>query len=309
MIHPETIHETYKRIQSHIRRTPVIDLELLAFGSAAKMTLKLELLQHAGSFKPRGAFNRVLNAPQPVSRVVAASGGNHGIAVAHVANQLGIPADIFVPSISSPIKQESIRALGATVHVGGSVYADALAASKQFLSENDALAVHAYNHHDVIAGQGTLGLEWEAQSPDLDTILVAVGGGGLIGGICAWYAGRVKVIAVESQTTNTLYAARKAGAVTKVAVSGLAADSLGASQIGDLAFDITQAYLHDSILVTDEAIRVAQQQLWADYRIAAEPGGAAALAAILSGVYQPQPSERVGVLVCGGNVDLSTLVE
>ena len=309
MIQRAEIQRSYNRIQTHIRRTPVIDLEDRAFGSSAKLTLKLESLQHAGSFKPRGAFNRVLNAAQPVNRVVAASGGNHGIAVAYVAKQLGISADIFVPSIASPVKQERIRTLGAAVHVGGAVYAEALAAADRFLAKNQALGVHAYNHPDVIAGQGTLALEWEAQSPDLDTVLVAVGGGGLIGGICAWYAGRIKVIAVEPHTACALYAARAAGAVTRVPVSGLAADSLGASEIGRLAFEITQSYLHDSLLVTDEAIRDAQRRLWGQLQIAAEPGGAAALAALLSGAYQPQPGERVGVLICGGNVDLNTLAD
>ena len=303
----DEIKVAYTRIRPNIRKTPVIDLEAGAFGNETPLTLKLELLQHAGSFKPRGAFNRVLNATLPSAGVVAASGGNHGIATAHVANQLGIPANIFVPSISSPVKQARIAALGATVHVGGDVYADALVASEQFLDAHNALSVHAYEHPDVIAGQGTVGLEWEEQSPELDTVLVAVGGGGLIAGICAWYAGRVNVVAVEPETSCALHAARAAGAITNVSVSGVAADSLGASTLGSLAFEITQAYLHDSVLVSNEAIREAQRRLWGSLGILAEPGGATALAAILSGVYRPKAGERVGVLVCGGNTDVSTL--
>ena len=308
MVNREDIEAAYARIRPNIRKTPVIDLEAGAFGSVGQLTLKLESLQHAGSFKPRGAFNRVLNATAPSAGVVAASGGNHGIATAHVANQLGIPANIFVPSISSLVKQERIAALGATVHVGGDVYADALAASERFLETHDALSVHAYNHPDIIAGQGTVGLEWEAQSPDLDTVLVAVGGGGLIAGICAWYAGRVKVIAVEPETSTALRSARAAGEITKVSVSGVAADSLGASTLGEMAFEITQAHLHDSVLVPNTAIREAQKRLWGSLQISAEPGGATALAAILSGAYQPKTGERVGILVCGGNVDLTTLI-
>ena len=307
MVNRKDIKAAYSRIRPSVRKTPVIDLEAGGFGNETPLTLKLELLQHAGSFKPRGAFNRVLNTTLPSAGVVAASGGNHGIATAHVANQLGIPANIFVPSISSLVKQARIAELGATVHVGGDVYADALAASERFLETQDALSVHAYDHPDVIAGQGTVGLEWEEQSPELDTVLVAVGGGGLIAGICAWYAGRVNVIAVEPETSCALHSARAAGAITKVSVSGVAADSLGASTIGGLAFEITQAYLHDGVLVSNEAIREAQKRLWKGMRISAEPGGATALAAILSGAYKPKAGERVGVLVCGGNVDLSTL--
>ncbi|MEM7798820.1 MAG: threonine/serine dehydratase [Chloroflexota bacterium] len=307
IVTPSDINSAYERIRNHVRKTPVIDLEEDAFGNPGRLTLKLESLQHAGSFKPRGAFNRVLCA-EHISGVVAASGGNHGIATAHVAQRLGLPADIFVPSISSPVKQARIRGLGATVHVGGDLYADALAASETFLDTNGGLAVHAYNHPHVIAGQGTLGLEWESQSPNLDTILVAVGGGGLIAGICAWYAGRVKIVSVEPDTSQALHAAREKKKITKVSVSGIAADSLGASTIGEMAFEITQTYLDKSLLVSNEAIQTAQKALWSTLQIAAEPGGAAAMAAILSGAYQPQPGERVGVLVCGGNVDLTTLV-
>ena len=308
MITASDIQAAYDRVNAHVRRTPVIDLEDGVFGTEAKLTLKLESLQHAGSFKPRGALNRILKAGKSVERVVAASGGNHGIAVAHAASRLGISADIFVPSISSKVKQERIRNLGATVHVGGAVYAEAFAASERFLAEHTALSVHAYNHDDVLAGQGTVGLEWEQQSPDLDTVLVAVGGGGLIAGICAWYGERVKVVAVEPETSCALHAARAAGEITKVAVSGVAADSLGASAIGDISFGITQSLLDDSVLVPDEAIVEAQKSLWGELQISAEPGGATALAAIISGAYKAQPGERVGVLICGGNVDLTTLI-
>lgn len=308
MITPQDIQSAYQRIQNYVRRTPVIEMETGAFGSAASLTLKLESLQHAGSFKPRGAFNRILSTEGLPERVVAASGGNHGVAVAHAAGQLGLKADIFVPSISSPVKQARIRALGATVHVGGALYADALAASEAFLAEHNALSVHAYNHDDVVAGQGTLALEWDAQTPDLDTVLVAVGGGGLIAGICAWYAGRVKVISVEPESSQALHAARAAGEIVKVSVSGVAADSLGASTIGTVPYELIDAYLHDSVTVPNEAIVAAQKGLWGSMQLAAEPGGATALAALLSGAYQPAPGERVGVLVCGGNVDLATLI-
>ncbi len=308
MVTQQAITDAYQRIKPYIRKTPVIDLEPNAFASPARLTLKLESLQHAGSFKTRGAFNRVLKADLPTAGIVAASGGNHGIAVAHVANQLATPANIFVPAISAEVKQARIRSLNATVHVGGAVYAEALEASERFLADSDALSVHAYEQADVVAGQGTLALEWEAQSPELDTVLVAVGGGGLIAGICAWYGQRVKVIAVEPVTSQALHSARKNGAVCKVSVSGVAADSLGASSVGTLAFAITQANLHDSVLVENEAIIAAQRALWGSLQVAAEPGGATALAALISGAYRPQPGERVGVLVCGGNVDLHSLI-
>ena len=306
MLNSNDIEQSYERIRPYIRKTPIIDLETGTFGSKASINLKVECLQHTGSFKSRGAFNRLLRLTLCNTKIVAASGGNHGIAVAYATKQLGIPAEIFVPSISSPVKQARIRALGATVHIAGKVYADALVASENHAQATGAINVRAYHHPDVIAGQGTVGLEWESQAPKLDTLLISVGGGGLIGGICAWYAGRVKIIAVEPEQAPTLYVSRTAGKPTDTEIDGIASDSLGARCISKLAFELTQSYLYDSILVSDRSICEAQRQLWSNLCIAAEPGGATALAALISGAYQPQAGERVGVLICGGNVDLSS---
>ena len=306
---PDDIREAYARIRPHVRRTPVMDLAGSELDHDTAVSLKLELFQHAGSFKPRGAFNNLLSREVPASGVAAASGGNHGAAVAYAAHQLGYPADIFVPEISSPAKIAKIRAAGARLHVGGARYADALAACEAHQQQSGAIGIHAYDAFETVAGQGTLGLEWEEQVPDLDSVLIAVGGGGLISGVAAWFSGRAEVIAVEPRGSRALHAALEADAPVDVSVESLAADSLGARSIGGLNFEICREHVTQSLLVEDGAIEIAMAWLWHRLQIAAEPGGATALAALLSGAYQPQPGERVGVLVCGGNVAPETLAE
>ena len=298
----DDITATERLIRPHIRRTPVIDVAAGDFGlDGEPLALKLELLQHSGSFKARGAFTNLLTRAVPPAGVVAASGGNHGAAVAYAAMRLGKPATIFVPSVSSPAKVERIRGYGANLVIGGDRYADALAASEQFIAENGGMPIHAYEQRETLLGQGTVGLEWEEQQPDLDTLLIAVGGGGLIGGIAAWYAGRVKIIGVEPEAAPTLYRALEAGHPVDAPAGGIAADSLAPRQVGAMMFPIAQAYVNRVVLVEDEEIQRAQNALWDALRIAAEPGGAAAFAALLSRRYQPAAGERVGVLICGGN--------
>ncbi|MBI3710186.1 MAG: threonine/serine dehydratase [Proteobacteria bacterium] len=302
VIDRERIATIYLRIQPHIRRTPVVEVDGADFGiPPIRVSLKLELLQHAGSFKTRGAFANLLTRDVPPAGVVAASGGNHGAAVAYAAMKLGKPAKIFVPSISSPAKVERIRGYGADLVVGGERYADALAASETWAGRSGAMPVHAFDQIETLLGQGTLGLETEEQVPDLDTLLVAVGGGGLIGGIAAWYAGRVRVIGVEPEAAPTLTKALAAGRPVDAEAGGIAADSLAPRRVGELMLPIAQRHVDRVVLVTDDAIRHAQEMLWRAVRIVAEPGGAAALAALLSGRYQPQPDERVGVVASGGN--------
>ncbi|UXI69188.1 threonine/serine dehydratase [Tahibacter amnicola] len=296
------IEAASERIRRHVRRTPVIQPGAGSFGHAGALWLKLECLQHAGSFKPRGAFNRLLSQLDiPAAGVIAASGGNHGAAVAYAARALGIPAEIFVPDIVAPAKLERLRQFGAQVVVGGREYADALQASQNRQAQTGALAIHAYDDFDVVAGQGTLGRELEEQVPDLDTILVAVGGGGLIGGMAAWYRGRARLIGVEPRTSCALHDALAAGKPVDVTVSGVAADSLGARRAGTIALAAAQGAVERVVLVDDNAIVDAQRKLWTELRIFAEPGGAAALSALLSGAYRPQPGENVGVIVCGAN--------
>ncbi len=304
----EAIAAAARRIAGWVRRTPVMEIDGEDFGLTAPLTLKLELLQHSGSFKARGAFNNLLAAKAPAAGVAAASGGNHGAAVAYAAQKLGVPARIFVPEISAPAKIARIRDFGAEAVVGGSRYSDALQACEDWIAETGALSVHAYDAIPTLEGQGTLAREFAEQAPDLDTVLVAVGGGGLIGGMAAWYRGDVKLVAVEPETSHALHAALAAGMPVDVEVSGIAADSLGARSAGALMFPLAQAYVDRVVLVPDEAIRAAQMWLWQNLRTAAEPGGAAALAALMSGAYKPAPGERVGVLVCGGNVDPASLV-
>ncbi|AWM88753.1 hypothetical protein C4E04_19855 [Microvirga sp. 17 mud 1-3] len=302
------IAEAHGRIASHIRRTPVWTLPG-AFGHDGPVSLKLEFLQHAGSFKSRGAFNTLLSRPVPEAGVAAASGGNHGAAVAYAAKQLGLKARIFVPEISSPAKVAVIRSHGAEVVIGGARYADAQAACDAYVAQSGALRVHPFDADTTIAGQGTVGLEWEEDGAPLDTILVAVGGGGLISGVAAWWAGRVKVVGVEPEGSRALHAALQAGGPVDVDVDSVAADSLGARNTGALVHGICSRAVDHVALVTDAAIREAQGTLWRDWRIATEPGGAAALAALTSGAYRPQAGERVGVLLCGANVELSRLDE
>jgi threonine dehydratase len=296
------IAATYALIKPHIRRTPIMDVSGADFGlDPFRITLKLELFQHSGSFKARGAFANLLGRDVPQVGVAAASGGNHGAAVAYAAMKVGVPARIFVPAISSPAKIDRIREYGADLVVSGERYADALAASEAWVARSGALPVHAFDQVETLLGQGTIGLELEEQGAALDTLLVAVGGGGLIGGIAAWYAGGINIVGVEPEASPTLYRALAAGRPVDAEAGGLAADSLAPRRVGELMFPIAQRYVSRVVLVTDEAIRHAQEALWKAVRVVAEPGGAAALAALLSGRYRPEPEERVGVLVSGGN--------
>jgi len=296
------IEQTHSLIRPHIRLTPVMELTGADFGLPAfPLTLKLELFQHAGSFKTRGAFTNLLTRAIPAAGVVAASGGNHGAAVAYAAMRLGVPAHIFVPTVSSPAKISRIRGYGADLVVGGDRYADALAASQAFAARSGALPVHAFDQEETLLGQGTIGLELARQTPDLDTLLVAVGGGGLIGGIAAWCAGTPRVIGVEPESAPTLTEALAAGKPVDAEAGGIAADSLAPRRVGELMFPIARAHIARVVLVPDAAIRRAQEALWESLRLVAEPGGAAAFSALLASAYVPAPGERVGVLVSGGN--------
>jgi threonine dehydratase len=301
-IGPDRIALTEELIRPYIRRTPVVEVNGADLGlDSVRLILKLEFVQHTGSFKPRGAFANLLTRDVPDAGVVAASGGNHGVAVAFAANKLGKPATIFVPNVASPAKMDRIRKYGASLVVSGERYADSLAASECWAVESGALQVHAYDQVETLLGQGTVGLEFEKQYPELDTLLVAVGGGGLIGGIAAWYSGRLKLIGVEPEAAPTLENALRAGHPVDAAAGGIAADSLAPKRVGNMMFPLAQAYVNRVALVPDAAIHQAQQRLWDVLRLATEPGGATALAALLSRRYQPEPRERVGILVCGGN--------
>lgn len=312
-VNRERITETERRIRPYIRRTPVVEVDGGDFGlDSIRLVLKLESLQHTGSFKPRGAFTNLLMREVPAAGVVAATGGNHGAAVAYAAQRLGKPARIFVPTVASRSKIERIRSCGAELVVTGERYADALAASEKWAAESGALRVHAFDQVETLLGQGTVGMEFEEQDADLDTLLVAVGGGGLIGGISAWYGGRVKIIGVEPEAAPTLERALAAGKPVDAPAGGIAADSLAPKRVGEIMFPIAQKWVEKVALVTDEAIVEAQEALWNRLRVVAEPGGAAAFAALLSGRYKPERGERVGVVVCGGNttaVDFSDRVE
>jgi threonine dehydratase len=298
----ERIVATEATIRPHIRRTPVLAANGADFGlDPVRLSFKLELLQHAGSFKTRGAFTNLLTRDVPAAGVAAASGGNHGAAVAYAAKRLGKPARIFVPSISSPAKIQRIREYGADLVVGGERYADALASCESWIAQSGALSVHAYDQAETMLGQGTIGLELAEQAPDLDTLLVAVGGGGLIGGIAAWYAGRIKVVGVEPEAAPTLTRALEAGRPVDAEAGGYAADSLAPRRVGEQVFPIARRHVDHVVLVTDDAIRAAQRALWSTVRMVAEPGGAAAFAALLSGRYRPRADEHVGVMVSGGN--------
>ena len=301
----EGIRAIHALIRPRIRRTPVVEIDAADFGleSDARLVLKLELLQHAGSFKARGAFAHLLGRDLPRAGVAAASGGNHGAAVAFAARRLGVPARIFVPTVASPAKIRQIREAGAELVVQGERYADALAECERWVESSGALAIHAYDQPETLLGQGTLGLELQEQAPDLDALLIAVGGGGLIGGVAAWYAGasRPRIVGVEPENAPTLARALEAGRPVETDVGGVAADSLGARRVGDLMFPIAQRSVERMVLVSDDAIRRTQDALWRVLRVAAEPGGAAALSAVLSGGYRPDSGERVGIVVCGGN--------
>ena len=301
-INRETIAAVYQRIRPHIRRTPVVEIAGSDFGlPGIHLVFKLELLQHSGSFKARGAFTNLLLREVPPTGVVAASGGNHGAAVAFAAKKLGKPARIFVPAVCSPEKIERIRGYGADLVITGERYADALAASEAWAAESGALRIHAFDQTETLLGQGSVGLEFEEQFPQLDTLLVAVGGGGLIGGIAAWYSGRVKIVGVEPEAAPTLANALRAGQPVDSPAGGIAADSLAPKRVGEIMFPLAQAHVSTVCLVPDEAIAQAQETLWRVLRVATEPGGAAAFAPLLTGGYKPQSGERVGVLLCGGN--------
>ena len=301
----ERIHATERVIRPYIRRTPILEVDGADFGlDSIKITLKLELLQHAGSFKPRGAFTNILTRDVPEIGVVAASGGNHGVAVAFAAMKLRKPATIFVPSVAAKAKLDRIRQCGAELVIAGDRYNDALEASKAWTVKSGALPIHAYEGDATLLGQGTLGMELEEQAPELDSLLVAVGGGGLIGGVASWYQNRVKIIAVEPTEAPTLQLALQAGRPVDSPAGGVAADSLAPRRVGQQMFPIAQKYVNSALLVSDEEIIAAQKKLWETTRIFAEPGGATAFAALLSGRYKPEPGERVGVIVCGGNTNI-----
>ena len=299
----------YGRVKPHIRRTPVIEVDGADFDlKLGALLFKLELLQHAGSFKTRGAFANLLTRKVPAVGVVAASGGNHGAAVAFAAMKLGVPAKIFVPSVASAAKIEQITGYGAELVIAGERYADALAASELWVAQTGAMAIHAFDQEETLLGQGTVGLELEQQSATgqageggLDTLLVAVGGGGLIAGIASWYQKKINIVGVEPEAAPTLTRALEAGRPVDTESGGIAADSLAPRRVGELVFPIVQQYVGRTVLVSDEAIQAAQKILWKGLRIVAEPGGAAAFAALLAGQYVPRPDERVGALLCGGN--------
>jgi threonine dehydratase len=298
----QAIESTYPVIRPFIRVTPVVEVRGDDFGlDGVSLTFKLELLQHAGSFKTRGAFANLLCRTVPAVGVAAASGGNHGAAVAYAAMRRGVPATIFVPDVSSPAKKDRIRGYGADLVIAGQRYADALAACERFIEESGALSVHAFDQPETLLGQGSVALELAEQAPDIDTLLVAVGGGGLIGGIAAYYAGSVRVIAVEPEGAPTLAHALKAGEPVDAPAGSIAADSLAPRRVGTLMFPIAQQFVNRVVLVTDDAIRQAREVLWDGLRVLTEPGAAVPLAALLSKAYMPQPGEKVGVLVSGGN--------
>jgi threonine dehydratase len=295
----DDIRAAAARIAPYVRRTPVLTADLP--GLSRPVDLKFEQMQHTGSFKPRGAFNTLLSGPVPAAGVVAASGGNHGAAVAFAARALGHRARVFVPELAGPSKIALVRDMGADLTVVPGLYADALAAARAYESETGAMQIHAYDAPGTVAGQGTLFLEWEDQGLAADTVLVAVGGGGLLGGAAAWLGTRRRIVAVEPETAPTLHRAFESGPETEVQVSGVAANALGATRIGRIGYDLARAAGVVSVLVGDDAILQAQAALWRGLRQWVEPGGATALAALLSGAYRPEPGERVAVLVCGAN--------
>ncbi len=303
----DRIEANERLVRPYIRTTPIFEVAGGDFGVGVdRILFKLELCQHTGSFKPRGAFTNLLTREVPKAGVVAASGGNHGLAVAYAAHRLGVPARIFVPTVSSPVKVARIRGYGAQLEVAGDRYDDALAASRRATAQSGAMEIHAYDSVETLLGQATLGLELERQAPDVETVLIAVGGGGLIGGAAAYFGRRVvggalRVIGVEPETAPTLHDALAAGEPVDSPAGGIAADSLAPRRVGTLMFPIAQRFVERVVLVKDDAIRDAQKLLWDELRIAVEPGGAAAFAALTSGVYVPRPDEHVAVVLCGGN--------
>jgi len=301
VISRDDIDAAADRIAGHVRRTPAVEI-------SPGLWLKLELVQHTGSFKPRGMFNRVLASEVPRAGLTVASGGNAGLAVAYVGRQLGHPVEVFVPEATPAVKVNRLRDYGAQVRTGGADYAEALVASESHAAESGALFVHAYDQPEVVAGQGTLGRELADQVPDADTVLVSVGGGGLIGGVAAWFAGSVRVVGVEPFGCPTLHAARSAGEPVDVKTEGVARDSLGARRLGAIAWEHAAAgHISDALLVDDDAIVDARRWLWQEARLATEPGTAAAVAALRCGAYQPSRGETVVVVICGANADPADL--
>jgi len=298
------------RIAGGVRNTPIIEPGHDFFGLENPVLCKLELLQHTGSFKPRGALNRAQTSQVPASGLIAASGGNHGLAVAWVAKRLGVPCEIFVPEVSPQAKVDKISKLGATVHVGGALYDDALQACRTRQAETGALDIHAYDHLGTIAGAGTIGLEIERAHGQPDTVLVSLGGGGLASGIAAWFDGTdTQVVVVEPETSNCFAAAHAANEPVDVTVAGVAADSLGARRVGTTNWQVLQHASAASVMVTDDAIRDAQRRFWSELQLIAEPGGATAAAALWSGAYVPtSPDETIAVIVCGANCDPTTVM-
>jgi threonine dehydratase len=310
----DEIRGTYDTIRPFIRRTPVVQVDLSELDppnpALPTVTLKLEQLQCAGSFKARGAFANLLLRDVPPAGVVAASGGNHGVAVAYAAHRRGVPAKVFVPTVSAPAKIERIRQLGAELVVTGDRYADALAAAQAWVESSGAMSVHAFDQRETLLGQGTLALELAGQAPEmgpeigraLDTVLVPVGGGGLIGGIAGYFAGTVRVIGVEPDGAPTLTRARAEGRPADAPAEGVAADALAPRRVGELVFPITEAYVEDVVLVDDASILTAQRSLWQAARIAAEPAASVGIAALLTGAYKPAPGEHVAVVISGANM-------
>jgi len=297
------------RIAPHIRRTPILRLGADELGLGLALTLKLELLQATGSFKPRGAFNAMLSHAVPPAGIATASGGNHGAAVAYAARALGHRAEVFCPVATPSAKTDRIEAYGATLHRIGAAYDEARQASEARAAETGAMIVHAYDQPAVLEGQGTVALEMEQDAPEVTHVLVATGGGGLIGGIAAWYADTmVQVISVEPEACPTLATALHQGRPVPCPVGGVAADSLGARQVGALMFAVARQHVAQAVLVPDEAIRAAQRLLWQSLRLVAEPGGACALAALISGRFVPPPGARVAVVLCGANADPASFV-
>ncbi|HZQ01620.1 MAG TPA: threonine/serine dehydratase [Reyranella sp.] len=302
MIDRADVEAAWTRIQSHVRRTPVIELPAGAFGLGSPIAVKLEQLQVSGTFKGRGAFHKLLSSEVPAAGVITASGGNHGVAVAYAARKLGHKAEIFVPTISAPAKVARLKSYGAIVHQVGAVYDEARAGSEKRAAETGAMMVHAYQDPGVFTGAGTMALEF-AEQAKFDTLLIAVGGGGQIAGCAAAVGETIKVVAVETEGTPTLYAARRAGKPVDVKISGIAADALGATRVGAANFEIAQKLVRDSLLVSDDAVRAAQKALWEELHVIAEPSGATSLAALMSGAYKPLAGERVGIVVCGANTE------
>jgi len=298
------VAEVESRIRPYIRRTPVAEVDRSDFGlPAGPLTLKLEQLQHSGSFKARGAFANLLLREVPAAGAAAASGGNHGAAVAYAAGVLGVPARIFVPEVSPAAKVSRIRGYGADLVVEGATYSEAVAVSERWIAASGAMRVHAFNQPETVLGAGTVGLELRQQAPRVTTVLAAIGGGGLLSGIATACDGQVRVVGVEPEAAPTMTAALAAGRPVEAPAGGVAVDSLAPRQVGELTFQVVAQRVHAVVLVSDEAIRQAQRALWDKLRVVGEPGGCAALAALLSGRYAPEPGESVAVVVSGANTD------